>query len=82
MVVVRAYAQTLLFSYRQSCRTQQFQYFTALSLIRLCIGVEYEPIYQQHRHEWARGLKRHAFQACLPDRANFGTLQSVCRMAR
>jgi len=52
------------------------------SLIRLCIGVEYEPVGQQHRHEWARGLKRHAVQACLPDRANFGTLQSVCRMAR
>ena len=43
---------------------------------------EYEPVGQQHRHEWARGLKRHAFQACLSDRANFGTLQSVCRMAR
>jgi hypothetical protein len=82
MVVVRAYTQTLLFSCRQSCCTQQFQYFTALLLIRLCIGVEYEPVCQQHRHEWARGLKRHAFQACLPDRANFGTLQSVCRMAR
>ena len=40
------------------------------SLIRLCIGVEYEPVCRQHRHEWVRGLKRHAFQACLPDRAN------------
>jgi len=31
--------------------TQQFQYFAALLLIRLCIGVEYEPVCQQHRHE-------------------------------
>jgi hypothetical protein len=54
--VSRADAQTLLFSCRQSCRTQQFQHFAALSLIGLCIGVEYEPVCQQHRHEWARGL--------------------------
>jgi len=40
------------------------------SLIRLYIGVEYEPVGQQHRHEWAHGLKRHAVQACLPDWAN------------
>jgi hypothetical protein len=82
MVVVRADAQTLLFSCRQSCRTQQFQYFAALSLIRLGIGVEYELVCQQRRHEWVRGLKGHGFQAGLPDRANFGTLQRVCRMAR
>ena len=62
MVVVRAYAQTLLFSCRQSCCTQQFQYFTALALIRLCIGVEYEPVGQQHRHEWARGLNATHFR--------------------
>lgn len=74
--------QSIRKNWQTLCLFEKQKAIAALSLIRLCIGVEYEPVCQQRRHEWARGLKRHGFQACLPDRANFGTLQRVCRMAR